>query len=100
MELFNTDNLVKFIKSVVKEMIPEIVKSKFNQNDVNKMIKLSGREWLNVSESAYYMGISDTTFRKWRKDNHIPSYTIEGVTRWKKSDLDKFWETHGIKGYL
>lgn len=100
MELFNEDNLVKFIESVVNKMIPQIVKSKFNKQDITKMVKLSSREWLNVSEAAYYMGISDTTFRKWRKEYQIPSRTIEGVTRWKKSDLDEFWKTRGVKGYL
>lgn len=100
MELFNTDNLIKFIKAVVTDMIPEIVKSKFNQKDIKKMVELSSKEWLNVQESANYMGISDTTFRKWRKEYQIPSRTIEGVTRWKKSDLDAFWKKRGVKGYL
>ena len=72
MELFNTDNLIKFIKAVVTDMIPEIVKSKFNQKDIKKMVELSSKEWLNVQESANYMGISDTTFRKWRRNTRYP----------------------------
>lgn len=100
MELFNEENLIKFIKSVVSGMIPEIVKSKFNQKDVNRMVELSSKEWLNVQESANYIGVSDTTFRKWRKKYKIPSRTIENVTRWKKSDLDEFWKKRGIKSYL
>lgn len=100
MELFNEDNLIKFIKSVVTSMIPDIVKFKFNQKDVNRMVELPSKEWLNVRESANYMGISETTFREWRKKYKIPSRTIESVTRWKKSDLDEFWKKRGVKGYL
>lgn len=100
MELFNEDNLIKFIKLVVTSMIPDIAKFKFNQKDVNRMVELSSKEWLNVRESANYMGISETTFREWRKKYKIPSRTIESVTRWKKSDLDEFWKKRGVKGYL
>lgn len=99
MELLDEDKLAQFVRSIVINMKPEL-KSNLDQKDVKKMIELSSREWLNVGESARYLGVSDTTFRKWRKEDKIPCYTIENVTRWKKSDLDKYWETRGVKGYL
>lgn len=99
MELLDEDKLAQFVRSIVIDMKPEL-KSNLDQKDVKKMIELSSREWLNVGESASYLGVSDTTFRKWRKEYKIPSRTIEGITRWKKSDLDEFWKKRGVKGYL
>lgn len=99
MELLDEDKLAQFVRSIVIDMKPEL-KSNLDQKDVKKMIELSSREWLNVGESARYLGVSDTTFRKWRKEYKIPSRTIEGITRWSKSDLDAFWKRRGVKGYL
>lgn len=99
MELLDEDKLAQFVRSIVIDMKPEL-KSNLDQKDVKKMIELSSREWLNVGESARYLGVSDTTFRKWRKEYKIPSRTIEGITRWSKSDLDMFWKRRGVKGYL
>lgn len=99
MELLDEDKLAQFVRSIVIDMKPEL-KSNLDQKDVKKMMELSSREWLNVGESARYLGVSDTTFRKWRKEYKIPSRTIEGITRWSKSDLDAFWKRRGVKGYL
>ena len=99
MQLLDEDNLTKFIKSVVIGMKPEL-KSNLDQKDIKKMIELSSREWLNVGQSADHLGVSTTTFRVWRKKYKIPSYTIEGITRWSKSDLDAFWKRRGVEGYL
>lgn len=99
MELLDEGKLAQFVRSIVIDMKPEL-KSNLDQKDVKKMIELSSREWLNVGESARYLGVSDTTFRKWRKEYKIPSRTIEGITRWSKSDLDAFWKRRGVKGYL
>lgn len=99
MQLLDEENLTKFVRSIVISMKPEL-KSNLDKKDVKKIIELSSREWLNVGESAKYLGVSDTTFRSWRKKYKIPSRTIERITRWKKSDLDKFWKTRGVKGYL
>ncbi|ADQ59078.1 hypothetical protein LA2_05595 [Lactobacillus amylovorus GRL 1112] len=99
MELLDEDKLAKFVRSIVIEMKPEL-KSNLNSADVKKMIEASSREWLNVGQSANYLGVSTTTFREWRKKYKIPSYTIEGITRWSKSDLDAFWKRRGVEGYL
>lgn len=99
MELLDEDKLAQFIRSIVIEMKPEL-KSDINKADVKRMIESSSREWLNAKQSANYLGVSVVTFREWRKKDKIPCYTIENITRWKKSDLDKYWETHGVKGYL
>lgn len=99
MELLDEDKLAQFVRSIVIDMKPEL-KSNLDQKDVKKMIELSSREWLNVGQSADYLGVSTTTFREWRKKYRIPSYTIEGITRWSKSDLDAFWKRRGVESYL
>ena len=99
MELLDEDRLAQFVRSIVIDMKPEL-KSNLDQKDVKKMIELSSREWLNVGQSADYLGVSTTTFREWRKKYRIPSYTIEGITRWSKSDLDAFWKRRGVESYL
>ena len=97
------DNLPNFSHSFLGDHgwkdLPEL-KSNLDQKDIKKMIELSSREWLNVGQSADYLGVSTTTFREWRKKYKIPSYTIEGITRWSKSDLDAFWKRRGVEGYL
>lgn len=60
MELLDEDKLAQFVRSIVIDMKPEL-KSNLDQKDVKKMIELSSREWLNVGESARYLGVSDTT---------------------------------------
>ena len=99
MELLDEDKLAQFVRSIVIDMKPEL-KSNLDQKDVKKMIELSSREWLNIGQSADYLGVSTTTFREWRKKYRIPSYTIEGITRWSKSDLDAFWKRRGVESYL
>ena len=99
MELLDENKLAQFVRSIVIDMKPEL-KSNLDQKDVKKMIELSSREWLNVGQSADYLGVSTTTFREWRKKYRIPSYTIEGITRWSKSDLDAFWKRRGVESYL
>ena len=99
MQLLDEENLTKFGRSIVISMKTQL-KSNIDKKDLKLLITLNSREWLNVGESAKYLGVSDTTFRNWRKKYKIPSRTIEGITRWKKSDLDAFWKKRGVKGYL
>ncbi|MDK6376733.1 helix-turn-helix domain-containing protein [Lactobacillus crispatus] len=99
MQLVDEEQLTKFVTKIVLNLKPEL-KSNLDRKDVKQIVRVASREWLNVKDSASYLGVSDTTFRKWRHQYKIPSRTIEGITRWKKSDLDQFWESRGIRGYL
>jgi len=97
--LVNEEKLENFVRKIVLTMKPEL-KSNISGQDLKRLERLSSREWLNAQDSASYLGISVSTFQKWRKKYDIPSMTIENITRWKKSDLDNFWKRRGVKGYL
>lgn len=99
MQLVDENQLTKFVTKIVLNLKPQL-KSNLDKNDVKQIVRVASREWLNVQDSASYLGVSETTFRNWRHRYKIPSRTIEGITRWKKSDLDQFWESRGIRGYL
>lgn len=87
------------------------INRKLENNDIHVLTKkeaikllkdFAGKEYLNKGEAARYLGVSITTFWRWRQDptNQIPSYTFENITRYKKSDLDKFYESKAIKSYI
>lgn len=95
----NQDSMTKFIESIVLKMKPQL-KSDFDRKDINQIINASSREWLNAKESASYLSVSEPTFREWRRKYKIPSRTVENITRWKKSDLDRFMKSKGVEGYL
>lgn len=98
MNLVDEQALSSFVRKIVMEMKPKL-KSNITPSDLKTITRLSSKEWLNAKESALYLSISEPTFRIWRKKYKIPSRTLENVTRWKKSDLDKFYEKHGIRGF-
>ena len=52
------------------------------------------QKYFNKTEAASYLGISQTTFRKWRKDNPIPFHSVEGQILFNKHDLDDFMDKH------
>lgn len=95
MNLVDEQALSSFVRKIVMEMKPKL-KSNINPSDLKTITRLSSKEWLNAKESAQYLSISEPTFRIWRKKYKIPSRTLENVTRWKKSDLDKFYEKHDL----
>lgn len=99
LKLINEDDLTRFVKQIVIDMKPEL-KSNLDKKDVQRIIEISSKNWLNQQESAKYLGISVNTFIAWRKKWKLESRTIENVTRWNKRDLDKFWFEHGVQGYL
>lgn len=55
--------------------------------------------WLDAKEAARYMGISDTTFDKYRYKTtpRVKGYPLEGKVLYKKSDLDSFVKLYALK---
>lgn len=47
-------------------MKPEL-KSNLDKKDVQAIIEISSKNWLNQQESARYLGVSVNTFIAWRK---------------------------------
>jgi excisionase family DNA binding protein len=54
----------------------------------------SGRadpEWLTLGEAAKYLGVAQSTIRKWSDSGRLPAfYTPGGHRRFRRSDLDSF----------
>ncbi len=50
-------------------------------------------EWLTVGQAAKYLGVAQSTIRKWSDLGRVPAfYTPGGHRRYRRSDLDAFLE--------
>lgn len=50
------------------------------------------QQYYNKTESASFLGVSLTTFKKWSVD--IPTVVVDGQVLYDKDDLIKFMEEH------
>jgi excisionase family DNA binding protein len=58
----------------------------------------SGREpdWLTLGQAAKYLGVAQSTIRKWSDVGRVPAfYTPGGHRRYRRGDLDLFLERSG-----
>src|SRR5579864_6733320 len=59
----------------------------------------SDPEWLTLGQAARYLGVAQSTIRKWSDLKQIPAfYTPGGHRRFKRGDLDRFLERSGPGG--
>jgi excisionase family DNA binding protein len=50
-----------------------------------------GLEWLTLGQAAEYLGVAQSTIRKWSDSGRLPAfYTPGGHRRFRRSDLDAF----------
>src|SRR5204862_4057390 len=53
-------------------------------------------EWLTLGQAAKYLGVAQSTMRKWSDLGRVPAfYTPGGHRRYRRSDLDAFLERSG-----
>ena len=53
-------------------------------------------EWLTLGQAARYLGVAQSTIRKWSDEGRVPAfYTPGGHRRYRRSDLDAFLERSG-----
>ena len=53
-------------------------------------------EWLTLGQAAKYLGVAQSTIRKWSDLGRVPAfYTLGGHRRYRRSDLDAFLERSG-----
>ena len=56
-------------------------------------------EWLTLGQAAKYLGVAQSTIRKWSDLGRVPAfYTPGGHRRYRRSDLDSFLEHSGPGG--
>src|SRR5881392_1185672 len=56
-------------------------------------------EWLTLGQAAKYLGVAQSTIRKWSDQGRVPAfYTPGGHRRYKRGDLDNFLNRSGPGG--
>jgi len=53
-------------------------------------------DWLTLGQAAKYLGVAQSTIRKWSDQGRVPAfYTPGGHRRYRRADLDEFLERSG-----
>src|SRR5205085_6174491 len=56
-------------------------------------------DWLTLGQAAKYLGVAQSTIRKWSDQGRVPAfYTPGGHRRYRRADLDQFLERSGPSG--
>jgi excisionase family DNA binding protein len=56
-------------------------------------------EWLTLGQAARFLGVAQSTIRKWSDHGRVPAfYTPGGHRRYRRADLEKFLERSGPGG--
>ena len=56
-------------------------------------------DWLTLGLAAKYLGVAQSTIRKWSDQGRVPAfYTPGGHRRYRRGDLDNFLERSGPSG--
>ena len=59
----------------------------------------SDPDWLTLGQAAKYLGVAQSTIRKWSDQGRVPAfYTPGGHRRYRRSDLDQFLDRSGPGG--
>src|SRR5437764_5514651 len=63
------------------------------------MAQRDDSEWLTLGQAARFLGVAQSTIRKWSDQGRVPAfYTPGGHRRYRKGDLDQFLERSGPTG--
>jgi excisionase family DNA binding protein len=56
-------------------------------------------EWLTLGQAARFLGVAQSTIRKWSDQGRVPAfYTPGGHRRYRRPDLERFLERSGPAG--
>ena len=59
----------------------------------------SDPDWLTLGQAAKYLGVAQSTIRKWSDQGRVPAfYTPGGHRRYRRNDLDNFLKRSGPAG--
>lgn len=94
-------------RMVVKEVErtqPKREKNFLSKRDAVKLIKkftkqYTLQEYLNATEAASVCGMSLTTFWRFRQEHNVPVHVIDGIKRYKRSELIACVEKYSVRGY-
>ena len=58
-------------------------------------------DWLTLGQAAKYLGVAQSTIRKWSDQGRVPAfYTPGGHRRYRRADLDNFLNRSGPGGAI
>ena len=72
-----------------------------NDRDVTTRLPVPANEpdWLTLGQAAKYLGMAQSTIRKWSDNGRVPAfYTPGGHRRYRRSDLETFLDRSGPGG--
>jgi excisionase family DNA binding protein len=62
----------------------------------NRLAPSGEPDWLTLGQAAKYLGVAQSTIRKWSDQGRVPAfYTPGGHRRYRRADLDNFLERSG-----
>ena len=68
----------------------------FNDRPNIRRAPTSEPDWLTLGQAAKYLGVAQSTIRKWSDQGRLPAfYTPGGHRRYRRGDLDTFLERSG-----
>src|ERR1700748_162109 len=69
------------------------------QRPVGRRAPATEPDWLTLGQAAKYLGVAQSTIRKWSDLGRVPAfYTPGGHRRYRRGDLDAFLERSGPSG--
>ncbi len=64
-----------------------------------RRVPTSDPDWLTLGQAAKYLGVAQSTIRKWSDQGRVPAfYTPGGHRRYRRRDLDMFLDRSGPGG--
>ena len=96
--------IYRMVAREVARTQPKREKNFLSKKDAEKLIKKYARqytlqEFLNATEAAYVCGMSQTAFWRFRQEHNVPVHVIDGIKRYKRSELIACVEKYSVRGY-
>jgi excisionase family DNA binding protein len=71
----------------------------FNDDPRGRRTTIGETEWLTLGQAARFLGVAQSTIRKWSDQGRVPAfYTPGGHRRYRRSDLEAFLDRSGPGG--
>src|SRR3989442_9738310 len=71
----------------------------YDRGSIGRRPAGSEPDWLTLGQAAKYLGVAQSTIRKWSDLGRVPTfYTPGGHRRYRRRDLDSFLEHSGHGG--
>jgi excisionase family DNA binding protein len=68
----------------------------FGEQGATRRVGGAETDWLTLGQAAKYLGVAQSTIRKWSDLGRVPAfYTPGGHRRYRRADLDAFLERSG-----